>query len=97
MQQPLCQLYFLTVLEHVQRKHSSEGCPQEQNHICSLVRTITSLQTNLETAEEGEAVLLWVELQATVQVLIQLLAENLDPDQSDKLGNFQQVADDINR
>ena len=93
MQQPLCHLYFLTVVEHLQSRRNR----LEPSHLSGLVRTATSMQTHLETAETGEAVLLWVELQAVMQVLIQQLAEHLDPAQPHKVGDLQLVVDDINR
>ena len=97
MQQPLCHLYFLTVMEHLQSKQNSDGYPRQQNHLSVLVRSAASLQSNLETAEGGEAVLLWVELQAVIQVLIHQFVKYLDPAQPHRLGDYQLVADDLNR
>ena len=44
-----------------------------------------------------QKVLLYIELQAVVQVVIQLLAEHLDPAQPQKLGEVQQKLYDESR
>ena len=88
MQQSLCHLYFLTVMEHLQSKH----------HIPSrIVEFASAIQSQLETAKEGEAVVLWVELQAVVQVLIKQLAMYIDPSQPHKIGDVTHIMDDINK
>ena len=98
MQQPLCHLYFLTVLEHLMAKQNSESFLHHQHsHIAGLVRMADSIHNSLETAVGGEAVLLWVELQAVTQVLLQQLALHLDPNQMQMLGDVQQIVDDVNR
>ena len=98
MQQPLCHLYFLTVLEHLMAKQNSESFLHHQHsHMAGLVRMADSIHNSLQTAVGGEAVLLWVELQAVTQVLLQQLALHLDPNQTQMLGDVQQIADDVNR
>lgn len=90
MQQPLVHLYFLTVLEHLQ----AEG-----HKLSSLVRTANTInqQCASPTTGEVERVLLWVELQAVVQVVLQELAAHLDLSETHRLGEIQPLADDINR
>ena len=90
MQQPLVHLYFLTVLEHLQ----AEGYK-----LSSLVRTANTInqQCASPTTGEVEHVLLWVELQAVVQVVLQELAAHLDLSETHRLGEIQPLADDINR
>ena len=90
MQQPLAHLYFLTLLEHLQ----AEG-----HKLSALVRTANTI-TNLcssPTVGEGESVILWVELQAVVQVVLQQLATHLDPSESHRMGEVQPLVEDINR
>lgn len=86
MQQPLCHLYFLTVMEHLWTTHLSK-----------LVHLAEHIQKQLKTAEGGEAIILRVELQAVVQVLIQRLAEHLNPLQIRKFGDVQSSVKDINK
>lgn len=78
MQQPLCHLYFLTVMEHL--------C-SEENSLSSLVGVAIDVKKELETAVEGEAVLLSVELQAVIQALIQQLAKDFNPS---KIGSIME-------
>ena len=94
MQQPLCHLYFLTVMEHLsgQQSYNLHG-----SKLSLLVRSAVGVQKQLEVAEGGEALLLWVEFQAVVQVLIQQLALHLDPTVTHKLGDVQLIIDDINK
>lgn len=91
MQQPLVHLYFLTVMEHLCSEHPYTS------RLATLVRSASNICKHLETAEKGEAILLWVELQAVVQVLIQQLAVHLDPTQPHKLGDVQLIIDDLNK
>ena len=89
MQQPLAHLYFLTVLEHLQ----AEG-----HKLSALVRTannISKLCTS-PTVGDRESVLLWVELQAVVQMVLQQLATHLDPSEPHRMGEIQPLAEDIN-
>lgn len=90
MQQPLVHLYFLTVLEHLQ----AEG-----HKLSSLVRTANTINQQCASPNTGEVenVLLWVELQAVVQVVLQELATHLDPSETRCMGEIQPLADDINR
>ena len=95
MQQPLCHLYFLTVLEHLMASESY--LHHQQSHMAGLVRMVASIHNSLDTVMGGEAVLLWVELQAVTQVLLQQLALHLDPNETQKLGDVLQIADDVNQ
>ena len=90
MQQPLVHLYFLTVLEHLQAKG---------HNLFSLVRTANTInqQCASPTTGEVENVLLWVELQAVVQMVLQELAAHLDPSETRHMEEIQPLADDINR
>ena len=93
MQQPLCHLYFLTVLEHLWYKHLKA----DNNKVTTLTRLTDFVLKQLKDPREGEAVLLWIEVQAMVQVLMYHLASCLDPDQTQKLGNFQLIIEELNR
>ena len=72
MQQPLAHLYFLTLLEHLQAKK------KKLSGLVSLAKMI-SVQCESHATKEVEAVVLWVELQAVVQVIIHGLATCLNP------------------
>ena len=93
MQQPLSHLYFLTVMEHLLSRHHLKS----SSKLDSLVRIGSSVYNQLETAQGGEAILLWVEFQAVIQVLIQQLAMHLDPSKPHRLGDAHLVLDDINK
>ena len=97
MQQPLCHLYFLIVLEHLLGKQRSEQIiQQEHNHLISFIRMATSIQTTLETAVGGDAVLLQIELQAVTQVLLQQMAWHLNPKAIHKMVYTIDMAEEIN-
>ena len=93
MQQPLAHLYFLTLLEHLEaKKYKLSG-------LVSIARKILEWCGSPATGEM-EAVVLWVELQAVVQVVLQKLATHLDPDcdpSERHIGEIQPIMDDINR
>ena len=87
MQQPLAHLYFLSLLEHLQaKKYKLSG-------LVSLANKI-SMQCVSPATKEVEAVVLWVELQAVVQVIIHGLATCLNPSRL-RIGEFQ--TNEINR
>ena len=91
MQQPLCHLYFLTLLEHLQaKKHVFQ--------LSYLVRFANSIaqQCAYPAMREEESILLWVELQVVLQVILQKLATHLDPSEL-HVSETQLLADDINR
>ena len=88
MQQSLCHLYFLTVMDHLWSKNCN---------LSVIVTFASDIQNQLKTAKEGEAVLLWVELQAVVQVLIKQLVLHFDPSEPQKLIDFSLMKDDINK
>ena len=90
MQQPLCHLYFLLVMEHLQ------ASSYNQNEVPGLVRSASLLHSILERGDCEDAVLLWLEFQAVIQVLIQKFAICLDPDHLERLGDIQLVLDDLN-
>ena len=88
MQQPLAHLYFLTLLEHLQAKE----------HKLSLVRIANSITQYCTSPATGETerVLLWVELQAVVQVILQELATHLNTNEL-HMGEAAPLTEDINR
>ena len=97
MQQPLCHLYFLTVLDHLLGKQRSKNSLQHlHSHLAGVIRMANSIKTSLETAVGGEAVLLQVELQAVTQVLIQQVALHLSPKHNEKLVYIIDMANEIN-
>lgn len=67
------------------------------NQVSTLSRLADFVLKHLENASEGEAILLKIELQAIVQVLIHHLASRLDPKQTHKLGDFQNIIDNLNK
>ena len=90
MQQPLAHLYFFTVLEHLQ----AVG-----HKLSVLVRIANSTiqQCACLATREVEGVLLWVELQAVVQMILQELAAHLDPAEAYHIGEVQPLVDNINK
>ena len=89
MQQPLAHLYFLTVLEHLQaQKHNLSG----------LVRIANAITQECASPANGEEerVVLWVELQAVLQVILQELATLLDPSDL-HMGEIEPLKKDINK
>ena len=89
MQQPLAHLYFLTLLEHLQA---------QEHKLSGLIRIATAITQQCASPATGEVevVILWVELQAVVQVILQKLANHLDPSKP-CLGEIKLLVDDINR
>ena len=87
MQQPLAHLYFLTLLEHLQA---------QQHKLSVLVRTANTIIQQCAYTEDVERVVLWVELQAVVQVILQELAVHLNPSKH-RMGELYPLMDDINR
>ena len=93
MQQPLCHLYFVTVMEHLWSKHHSAT----HGRLAILITAIKNTRKQLDTSQGGETVLLYIELQAVTQILIQQLALHLDPSQMYRLGDVQPLLHDINQ
>ncbi len=90
MQQPLCHLYFLVVMEHLWSKHHSK--------VSDLTRNISYIQEELKsTTAKKEMVLIQVELQAVIQMLIQHLAVHLDPKGSYGISDYQAILEDLNK
>ena len=89
MQQPLAHLYFLTLLEHLQaKKYMLSGL------ICIANEITQQLTSSARKVEE--VVVLWIELQAVLQVVLQKLATHLDPFEP-HMGEIQPLAENINR
>ena len=91
MQQPLVHLYFLTLLEHLQ----AQGHRFKLSDLVRTANTITQ-QCPPPTTEEVESVVLWVELQAVVQVILQKLAIHLNPSKP-HMEEVHPMVDDIIR
>ena len=89
MQQPLAHLYFLILLEHLQ------ACEHKLSSLVSTANFITKL-CNSPVVREVESVILWVELQAVVQVILQELAVYLTPSKP-HMGEVLPLMPDINR
>lgn len=89
MQQPLADLYFLTVLEHLMNKNYP---------FVRLIQTaIDMLNTCSDTSTyDQERLIFWIELQAVIQVIAQQLATFLDPSEPAKIANVYSVKDAIN-
>ena len=92
MQQPLCHLYFFTVMEHLWSEHHQSI----SGDLSRLAQFAVSIQKTLETAADEEAVLLWIELQAVIQVLIQHLAWHFDPAHKERISAVSDILEDIN-
>ena len=92
MQQSLCHLYFLTLMEHLR----SESKFKNPAGLSLLLRTASIIQKQLKNAEGAEAVLVGVEFQAVTQVIIQQLALYLDPTQPHSLKKIKNNIDEIN-
>lgn len=90
MQQPLAHLYFLTVLEHLMSK---------QWLLSGLVRSANSIGELCDSSEvcDRDKVLLWIELQAVVQVIAQNVPHHLDPSKQDSIVQFNPLREDVNR
>ena len=88
MHQPLAHLYFLTVLEHVMSEPPGE-----------IVRSADLISKQLDSSEtcDGEKILLWIELQAIVQLIAQQLQYHLDPDNPSKVVQFRLLKQSVNR
>lgn len=84
-------------MEHLLERQKNADILQYQNsQLTSLVRMANSIETNLETAKDGEAVLLQIEFQAITQVLLKEVAQHLNPYQTQKLVYIQEIANEIN-
>ena len=89
MQQPLAHLYFLTLLEHLQATECK---------LSDLVRTANAITEECDSTTTGEIerVILWIELQAVLQVILQELATHLNPSDL-HMGEVQPLEEDINK
>ena len=93
MQQPLCHLYFLTVMEHLWSKHHNADTSQ----LNTLTRSIYNIKKEIETTTtEEEMVLVYIELQAVIQMMIQHLAIHLDPQISHGISDYRLVLENLN-
>ncbi len=92
MQQPLCHLYFLTIMEH----YCSSLNHSESSQLPNMVTQVLKIQQELKDTSDDKAVVLWVELQVVIQVLIQHLAEHLNPMDTRRLGDVSSCLSYIN-
>lgn len=94
MQQPLCHLYFLLVMEHVWSKYHDSQTSQ----LSALTRSVCNIQNELDaTTAEEEQVLMNIELQAVIQMLIQCLATHLVPKGGHGKSDYHLILEDINK
>ena len=84
MQQPLCHLYFLTVMEHTQSTRQ-----QDYSNLAYFVKLTEFIEQQLIAAEDDDAILLMVELQAVTQNLMQELSLYLNPSHPYKLEDLR--------
>lgn len=92
MQQPLCHLYFLVVMEHLNSVYNTAS---QTSMLSSIVRKAGYMHRQLKDTEE-ENVTLWVEYEAIVQILIKQLSVHLNPTRPELLGDVQHLLQDIN-
>lgn len=90
MEQPLAHLYFLTVFEHLMNK------PYKFFQLTRLASNISTICTSEPTSNAAKAVL-YIELQAVIQVTAQRLALHLDPSQPKKFEDIASVFKDLNK
>ena len=91
MNQPLCHLYFLTVMEHL----SSDN---QIGKFYDLIEWATQIKSKLDSEQTGEdIILLKLEFQAAVQVIIQQLALYFNPCDYQKQSDVSPVIQDINK
>ena len=90
MQQPLAHLYFMTVLEHLVAR---------EWELSWLVMSASSIRTLCDSSDtiDSYKVLLWIELQAVVQVIAQNVPYHLLPSQREDIVELAPLKDDINQ
>ena len=69
----------------------------ESNKVNAHTRVAVSVMKQMENTSREELILLRIEFQAIVQVLCFHLADCLDPQQTQKLGNFQRFIESLNK
>ena len=69
----------------------------ESNKVNAHTRVAVSVMKQMENTSREELILLRIEFQAIVQVLCFDLADCLDPQQTQKLGNFQGFIERLNK
>ena len=92
MQQPLCHLYFMTVMEHLNSVYQTKS---QTNMLSSVVKKASHMHKQLKDAEKENAIL-WIEYEAIVQILIQQLAIHLNPSQPELFRDVQHLLQEIN-
>ena len=94
MQQPLCHLYFLTVMEHMH----TQSMKSDNSSIFFYVRYAGFIQQQLRVKnDKNNVVLLWIELQAVIQNLIQELSLYLSPSHPYKLEDVRLNLHEVNK
>ena len=91
MQQPLAHLYFLTILEYLNDLSETYPFPD-------LVQTATSMFDACSAANTSpkEKLILYIELQAVIQVIAKHLAKFLDPSEPAKIAKIYISRDAVN-
>ena len=62
-----------------------------------IMRSAEVITELLSKTSDGKKLLLWIELQAIVQLIAQQLQYHLDPDNSSKVGEFRLLKPFVNR
>lgn len=62
-----------------------------------IMRSAEVIYELLSKASDGEKLLLWIELQAIVQLIAQQLQYNLDPENDSKVAEFRLLKPFVNR
>ena len=91
MQQPLCHLYFVTIVEHFHSDSKYRNCQPVE-----LIDIINKLKSNMKDAKAENAVLLWIEMEAVTQFLIEKIANSLNPSREQGLGDIHSILHKIN-
>ena len=62
-----------------------------------IMRSAEFINELLSKTSDGEKLLLWIELQAIVQLIAQQLQYHLDPENPSKVGEFRLLKSFVNR
>ena len=67
--------------------------------VTDVVRSAEVITEQLDSpnTSDGEKLLLWIELQAVIQLIAQELQCHLDPDNISKVGEFRLLKQSVNR
>ena len=70
--------------------------PYKLSGLVRMASNISNLCASPSTCDR-DRVILWIELQAVIQVVAQQLALHLDPSEPEKIGEVLSIGDDLNR